>query len=159
MFWRSPVIKMRSSFSADFCKQMSAVGPFLKIHIYCRLKGGTDVQGGTPLEVIKVRQHVERILYWARICKRLWEPKETIPRNLFRRPMYPGGPVQRHRVVFRPDWESIPGLLKRSTNTGSGYPHKGTYCNLASLSNRFTAWEIYSTFLERLRTLGKFYLS
>jgi hypothetical protein len=42
---------------------MSAVGPFLKIHIYCRLKGGTDVQGGTPLEVIKVRQHVERILY------------------------------------------------------------------------------------------------
>jgi hypothetical protein len=54
---------MRSSFSADFCKQMSAVGPpYLKIHICCRLKGGTDVQGGTPLEVIKVRQDVDRIL-------------------------------------------------------------------------------------------------
>ncbi len=47
--------------------------------------------------------------------------QESIPRNRFRQPMQPGGPVR--QIGFRtgsPGRESMPGLLKRSTNTGSG---------------------------------------
>jgi hypothetical protein len=43
--------------------------------------------------------------------------QESIPRNRFRQPMSPGGPVR--QVGFRtdtPGWESISGLLERSTN-------------------------------------------
>jgi hypothetical protein len=46
--------------------------------------------------------------------------QESIPRNRFRQPLYTGGPVR--QIGFRtgpPGWESISGLLKISTNTGS----------------------------------------
>jgi hypothetical protein len=43
------------------------------------------------------------------------------PRSRFRQPMLPGGLV--HQIGLShtgpPGWESIPGLLKRFTNTGS----------------------------------------
>ncbi len=59
--------------------------------------------------------------------------QESIPRNRFRQPMKPGGPVR--KIGFRtgpPGWESIPGLLKRSTNTGS--EHKARILLEVSLS-------------------------
>jgi hypothetical protein len=58
--------------------------------------------------------------------------KESIPWNRFRQPTLPGGPVQPSRVVA-PGWESIPVLLKRFTNAGSGNeslrrPHEALQC-------------------------------
>ncbi len=47
--------------------------------------------------------------------------QESIPRNRFRQPMQLGGSVRKQGCrTGPPGWESIPGLLKWSTNTGSG---------------------------------------
>ncbi len=47
--------------------------------------------------------------------------QESNPMNRFRHPMKPGGPVRQIGCRTGPSaWESIPGLLKRSTNTDSG---------------------------------------
>ncbi len=46
--------------------------------------------------------------------------QELIPRNRFRQLMFSGGPFR--QIGYRtgpPGWESIPGLLKMFTNTGS----------------------------------------
>jgi hypothetical protein len=48
--------------------------------------------------------------------------QESIPRDRFRQPMQPGGPVR--QIGMRtgpPGWESISGLLEGSTNTGSAF--------------------------------------
>ncbi len=54
---------------------------------------------------------------WARICKRLWSPgidsEESIP------PAYAAWRAGTTNRVAVPGWESISGLLKRFTNTGS----------------------------------------
>ncbi len=54
---------------------------------------------------------------WARICKRLWSPgidfEESVP------PAYAAWRAGTTNRVAVPGWESIPGLLKRFTNTGS----------------------------------------
>jgi hypothetical protein len=47
--------------------------------------------------------------------------QESIPRNRFRQPLKFGGPIREKGCrTTPPDWESIPGLFKRFTNTGSG---------------------------------------
>ncbi len=51
----------------------------------------------------------------------VYRAQESIPRNRFRQPTLPCGPV-RHEWgchFSSPGWESIPGLLKRFTNTDS----------------------------------------
>jgi hypothetical protein len=47
--------------------------------------------------------------------------KASIPMNRFRQPMWPDGPVRQigSSVPARQGWESIPGILKRFTNTSS----------------------------------------
>ncbi len=56
----------------------------------------------------------------ARICKRLRSPGIDSS-SRFRQPMQPGGPVQQIGLSYRPTrLKSIPELLKRFTNTGSG---------------------------------------
>ncbi len=53
---------------------------------------------------------------WARICKRLWRAQESgIPTAdaAWR------GPERKIGLAGQPGWESIPGLCKRHTNTGS----------------------------------------
>jgi hypothetical protein len=57
---------------------------------------------------------------WARICKRLRNPGID-SKESFRQPMYPGVPyVKWGYRTSPPGWESIPGLLKRFKDTGSG---------------------------------------
>ncbi len=46
--------------------------------------------------------------------------QESIPRNRFRQPLKPAGPVRQIGLSYRPTgWESISRLLKRFTNTSS----------------------------------------
>ncbi len=84
---------------------------------------------------------------WACICKRFRSPgidslepilqanvawaifvnvygaQESVPRNRFRQPMYPGEPVQLVGLSYQLARLGIDaGLLKRFTNTGSGGP-------------------------------------
>ncbi len=62
-------------------------------------------------EVKKRNQRGGRKRSRARICERLWRPGIDFANLCSLAGQYRTGP---------PGWKSIPGLLKRSTNTGSG---------------------------------------
>jgi hypothetical protein len=78
-------------------------------------------------------------LFRARICKRIWSPGIDSAS-----PMYPGGPVQ--QIGLSPGWESIPGVLKMLTNTGS--VHDITVCTIwnTGSSNRLAMATFWRTF-------------